>query len=1091
MVYYTAVHFRCRCKVDFGDKVVVVGSHKSLGDWDVKNSHRMIMSSTVEDIWISSFPAYLPLKSYVEYRYAVLNENDEFMQWKDEVVRHVEPTGNEMIVEDDDGYYRSESSSYPKSPSTPRPTAFGVNDEKNVDHLGLNNFLTEPEFNSDDMVYFVSSRLPVQVFRRKDGSFGIRNSNTPLTTMLWELRKRFRNKMKFVGACSINFETESDANAPSAKTDTESDCFHTPTNNMSSNTDNQVNKREHQENGVNDINGSDAGSKLGNTVQRLDSNQTRSKSSDSEYSIPPDEQFTQFEQNEITEFLLKHDCIPVFIPQTEMNKSIKFCKKYMWNLFYNIGLWDITKQKEFDWDLWQSYCKVNMFYASTVSQYLGRSDFVWVHDYKLLMVPQFLSRKCKTANIGVFMHALFPSYTLFACLAVREEILRSMLCADLIGFHFFEFARHFLTSCKRVLGLEYNFSTGGTIGIEYNGRQVMIRMSHANVQADLLRQRISPETNVPELAKQLKEKWPNRFIVSSVDRDVRLSGLLLKFKAFRKFLQNYPYARNKILLVQYICSLDTLWQTYSEAQVKLSHLAQDINDEFHNVHVLLKVNPNSEEKYALFLASDCFMDTCIRGGINIGALEYVYTRKGKPALAIISEFSAFSKTLLSAIRINPWHTYNVMEALDTAMSSDPATTLESCKKDVSYIENNDAVTWVNDFIKELYYSRKKHDMLHTSWGFGKTYKTLSFSTNFQLLDIDNVVGKFKMSKRRLLFLDCEGTLSSNPFDVESHSLYQTDIHTKSTPLPANLTNLGILSKDRNTVIVLISCRTKEVMESWFNSVPDVGLCAERGYYFKLPTVLGREWQTFRHMSTNPTLNHMNNVQSEVESDVPSDSWRPVALKLFEQYVQRTPGSYLESKDSCLVFQFQNSDQEFGIIQANELNSSLCELMSGFPVDVHRGKGYLELRLKGINKGNALVNVVNKYSSLFGDFDFVLCLGDDKSDEESFKALETLKSSHDALKSSQESSLSSTKDKDETSSYISCVVGKRPSKANYYLNDYMEVSDLLSDFHYYMLNLSKLVHTRFYGERFYHRRSQIYTSVNMEVFKQTKPPNLSF
>lgn len=458
--------------------------------------------------------------------------------------------------------------------------ALGTSDEKVVDHLGLNTFLSEPEYNSDDMVYFVSSRLPVQIFRRKDGSFGLRDSNTPLTTMLWELRKRFRNKMKFVGACSINFETESDLNASGHKTDTPRDTVDVTPNSTASDPVNQVNKNEHQENAVNTVNDNSLESQLCNIVHRLDSTQTRSKSSDSEFSIPLDEQFTEFEQTEITELLLKHDCIPVFIPQNEMNKSIKFCKKYMWNLFYNIGLWDITKQNEFDWDLWQSYCKVNKLYASTVSQYLGRSDFVWVHDYKLLMVPQFLSRKCKTANIGVFMHALFPSYTLFACLAVREEILRSMLCADLIGFHFFEFARHFLTSCKRVLGLEYNFSTGGTIGIEYNGRQVMIRMSHANVQADLLRQRIGPETNVPELAKQLKEKWPNRFIVSSVDRDVRLSGLLLKFKAFRKFLQNYPYARNKILLVQYICSLDTLWQTYSESQVKLSHLAQEINDEF-------------------------------------------------------------------------------------------------------------------------------------------------------------------------------------------------------------------------------------------------------------------------------------------------------------------------------------------------------------------------------------------------------------------------------------------------------------------------------------------------------------------------------
>lgn len=84
------------------------------------------MSSTVDDIWNSSFPAYLPLKAYVEYRYAVLNENDEFLRWNDDLIRHLEPTGNEMIVEDDDGYYRSESSSYPKSLNTPRPAGISL-----------------------------------------------------------------------------------------------------------------------------------------------------------------------------------------------------------------------------------------------------------------------------------------------------------------------------------------------------------------------------------------------------------------------------------------------------------------------------------------------------------------------------------------------------------------------------------------------------------------------------------------------------------------------------------------------------------------------------------------------------------------------------------------------------------------------------------------------------------------------------------------------------------------------------------------------------------------------------------------------------
>ncbi|UKJ88041.1 trehalose-6-phosphate synthase [Theileria orientalis] len=1175
MTYYTAVHFRCRATVNFGDKVVVVGSTENLGKWEFKACHDLVASNTAEDVWNSSYPVYLPLKEYIEYRYAVLNEKNEFLRWNDEQVRHIEPTGNEMIVEDDEGYFRSECSSH--SYTSPK-----FNKTSHEDRLlNFNNEHTEPS--PESLVYFVTSRLPVQVYRKLDGTFGIRDSNTPLTAMLWELRNRFRNKMKFVGACCIRIETEQELNEQGLRTSScnipgdmvigkhdvgpDSTFDGGTENGLEGNLNEKFGKSPRTRNSMvnhgagrnlegyrsrsfTNSSGSSAESYGGPGNGNMNSFSSgfpssfdpRSCQNEGGGASTTKDQFTEEEQQEIRKLLSSYGCIPVFIPFSEMSSSVKFCKKYMWNLFYNIGLWDIYEQNEFDWDLWQSYCKVNKYYATVVSQYLGRNDFTWVHDYKLLMVPHFLSRKCKTANIGLFMHALFPSYTLFACLAVREEVLRSMLCADLIGFHFFEFAKHFLTSCKRILGLDYNFSTGGMIFIEYNGRQVMIRMNQVHIQSDLLESKVWPPASLSSssresgtesvissspnsstfdvtspnngdpyppsanastvqlLAHQLRRDWPDRFIVASVDRDVRLSGLLLKFKAFRKFLQNYPYARGKILLVQYICMIDTLWQGNSDVSLKLMDLASMINKDFETTHVVLKINASYDEKYSLFMASDCFMDTSIRGGINLCAFEYVYCRKGKPALSIISEFTGFSKTLVSAIRVNPWHTDSVMEALDSAMSLNTDYAAELCRKDVAYIEANQAIAWVDQFIRELYHSRKRQDMLHTSWGFGKTYKTLSFASNFQLLDFDLVLSKFENSKRKLLFLDCEGTLCFNPYDVESR-FYQSHRETRSVPLQVNIDSLKKLSRDKNTVIVLISSRTASVMDDWFHSLPNVGLCAERGYHFKLPSVFGHEWQTINQ--TN--YSHLSKGGPDINSDEgnPSDNWRVVAEQLFEQYVQRTPGSCLESKDSCVVFMFQNSDQEFGMLQANELNSALSLLMDGFPVDIHRGKGFLEVRLKGVNKGNSLLHVVNKYSSIYGDFDFILCLGDDKSDEESFRALEALKRSHPPthLQSPQSTKPGSAKvgpaksDKasqlgpaqfhplgtaqhkageklqrmDSTrqpahaatstlstdseqgnaekntvkDSYISCIVGKRPSKANYYLNDYLEVANLLS------------------------------------------------
>ena len=39
-------------------------------------------------------------------------------------------------------------------------------------------------------------------------------------------------------------------------------------------------------------------------------------------------------------------------------------------------------------------------------------------------------------------------------LPVRREILLEILNCDLIGFHTYDYARHFLSSCSRLLGLK-------------------------------------------------------------------------------------------------------------------------------------------------------------------------------------------------------------------------------------------------------------------------------------------------------------------------------------------------------------------------------------------------------------------------------------------------------------------------------------------------------------------------------------------------------------------------------------------------------------------------------------------------------------
>lgn len=57
----------------------------------------------------------------------------------------------------------------------------------------------------------------------------------------------------------------------------------------------------------------------------------------------------------------------------------------------------------------------------------------------------------KNVKIGFFLHTPFPSSEIYRILPVRDEVLSGVLQCDLIGFHTYDYARHFLSSCSRML----------------------------------------------------------------------------------------------------------------------------------------------------------------------------------------------------------------------------------------------------------------------------------------------------------------------------------------------------------------------------------------------------------------------------------------------------------------------------------------------------------------------------------------------------------------------------------------------------------------------------------------------------------------
>ncbi|MBZ6433861.1 MAG: trehalose-6-phosphate synthase [Acinetobacter pittii] len=76
-----------------------------------------------------------------------------------------------------------------------------------------------------------------------------------------------------------------------------------------------------------------------------------------------------------------------------------------------------------------------------------------MHDYNLKLLPEMLrnlARSKQSVKID-FLHTSFPSSEIYRILPVRNEILLGVSHCGIIGFHTYDYARHFLSSCSRVL----------------------------------------------------------------------------------------------------------------------------------------------------------------------------------------------------------------------------------------------------------------------------------------------------------------------------------------------------------------------------------------------------------------------------------------------------------------------------------------------------------------------------------------------------------------------------------------------------------------------------------------------------------------
>jgi trehalose 6-phosphate synthase/phosphatase len=532
-------------------------------------------------------------------------------------------------------------------------------------------------------------------------------------------------------------------------------------------------------------------------------------------------------------------CIPTFLPTDLQRKFYHgFCKQQLWPLFHYMLPICHDKGELFDRSLFQAYVQANKIFADKIMEAINSDDdCVWVHDYHLMLVPTFLRKKLHRIKVGFFLHSPFPSSEIYRTLPVRDEILKALLNSDLIGFQTFDYARHFLSCCSRLLGLTYE-SKRGHIGIEYFGRTVSLKILSVGVHVGRLESMLKFPSTISKV-QEIENKYKGKFVILGVDDKDIFKGISLKLLGLELLLERAPKLIGKVVLVQIINPARSNGKDVEDAIKESMSVAERINDKYGSIDykpvVLIDYPIPFYEKIAFYSASDCCIVNAVRDGMNLIPYEYTVCRQGngeidklrgvdksspRTSTLIVSEFVGCSPSLSGAFKVNPWSVDDVADALYGAADLTQYEKKLRHEKHYRYVSSHDVAYWAHSFDQDLERACKDH-YSQRCWttGFGLNFRVIALSPGFRRLSLEHFASSYKQANRRVIFLDYDGTL------VPQSSL-------NKAPSAELISILNNLCSDTRNIVFIVSGRGRNSLSEWFASCENLGIAAEHGYFIR-------------------------------------------------------------------------------------------------------------------------------------------------------------------------------------------------------------------------------------------------------------------
>ena len=633
---------------------------------------------------------------------------------------------------------------------------------------------------------------------------------------------------------------------------------------------------------------------------------------------------TDEEQEKITKHLDEFKFHPVFLTAEHIQNYYEgYSNNVLWPLchyFYSFV--------EYENKYWETYKEVNEMFCQAAIPFIEPGDIVWVQDYQLMLLPQLLRKAFPGISIGYFHHIPFPSYELFRVLPERDELLQGLLGADLIGFHTYDYMRHFVSACERVLDLQFKLDQ-----VSLDNRIAFVDAFPMGINYTLYYDTpMLPQ--VQQKALELKNSFGPHKLILSVDRLDYSKGIIHRLKGFALFLEKHPEYKEKVSMAMIIVPSRDKVDRYADLKTKIDELIGSINGMYSTINwtpvYYFYRSFDFEELVAMYHIADIALVTPLRDGMNLVAKEYIATKREDPGVLILSEMAGAAIELTDAIIVNPNDIEEIERAILEALEMPEKEQLKRLKAMQKIVAKQTVNKWAGDFVTEL-----------------KAIKQKNTDLNTEKLDEDTFIKiqqDYRTAKKRLFILDYDGTLAGFKGRPED-----------AIPTKELMGILEKLSDNKKNKVVISSGRNQTTLEKWFGKLP-ITLAAEHGASYKEDGV----WHK------NLPLNQ---------------PWDNEIIDIIQSFVDKTPRSKLEVKETALVWHYRNVDGWLASIREQQLLVALIAPCTRQNLQIMRGNKVIEVKSPYHNKGSEVRRILKNHS-----FDFILAMGDDTTDEDTFREL---------------------------------------------------------------------------------------------------------